>query len=143
LTTIAEGLSAISTALGIVKTLREIDKGVQEAEFKLKIASVTEALADAKLALVEAQDEVKRHETEASKLRDAVRFRAEDTILSEGFLFRKVDGKPMGKPFCSVCSDEGRFIHLNRLMTKDGETFQCPRCKANFGWYVPQHEEAV
>jgi hypothetical protein len=141
-TTIAEGLSAVSTALGIVKTLREIDRGVQEAEFKLKIASVTESLADAKLALVDAQDEVKRREAELDQLRSSLRFREEDTITSGGFLFRKVEGKAVGRAFCSVCIDEGRFLHLNNIQTKEGLSFQCPRCKANYGWNVPQFEEA-
>ena len=141
MTTVAEGLSAVSTALGIVKSLREIDRSVQEAEFKLQIANVTTALADAKIALVDAQEEIKKQEEEISRLRATVRHRDEETVLVEGFRFRSVEGKPVGRAYCSVCADEGRNIHLNQIFTKDGQTFQCPRCKANYGWSVPQFGE--
>ncbi len=49
-----QGLSAVSMALGLVKDLREIDRSVDEAGFKLKIAEITSALADAKIALSDA-----------------------------------------------------------------------------------------
>lgn len=141
MTTIAEGISAVSTALGIVKTLREIDRGVQEAEFKLQVANVTSALADAKLALVEAQEAARLQKEELEKLRSAARYREEETIKVQGFLFRKQDDGPRGKAFCSVCSDEGRYIHLSIVPTKDGNVHKCPRCSSNYGWQVPEFTE--
>lgn len=141
MTTIPEGLSAISTALGIVKTIREIDKGVQEADYKLQIANITSALADAKMALVDAQDELREKSVDLEKLRAAAKFLAEETILESGFLFRRVNDKPAGRPFCSVCRDSGSFIHLNQIYTKDGESYSCPKCKGNFGWNVPRFAE--
>jgi DNA repair exonuclease SbcCD ATPase subunit len=52
---IVAGLSALSHALGIAKELREIDKGVDEAGFKLRIAELQTSLADAKIALSDAK----------------------------------------------------------------------------------------
>lgn len=143
MTTIPEGISALSTAIGIVKTLRDIDRGVQEADYKLKIASATEALADAKMALVEANDELKGKDAEIEKLKKSIRYRAEETIEAGGFTYRKVDGQAVGRAYCPVCLDEGRFQNLNLAPGKGGQnTYQCPRCKADCGWNVPQFIEA-
>jgi hypothetical protein len=53
---ITTGLTAATTALGIVKDLREIDRSVDEASFKLAIADLTTALADAKISLADAKE---------------------------------------------------------------------------------------
>ncbi|WP_187430277.1 hypothetical protein ROLI_007780 [Roseobacter fucihabitans] len=52
---VVEGLTAASLALGLVKDLRDIDRSVDEAEYKLKIAEIIKALADAKIALSDAK----------------------------------------------------------------------------------------
>lgn len=142
MTTIPEGLTAISAALGIVKSIRDIDKGLQEAEYKLQIANISSSLADAKLALVDAQDDLRKQKDEIEKLRKATKFRSDETIRYSGFLFRKVDGDPAGRPYCSVCADDGHFINLSQIFTKDGETNVCPGCKGNFGWNVPNFAES-
>ena len=140
--TIVEGLTAVTTALNVVKTLRDIDRGVQEADFKLQIATVTELLADAKLALVDAQDEIKSKDAELERLRSSLRFRAEETIEAGGFTYRKVDGKPVGRAYCSVCLDEGRFHTVHSILTKAGHSVQCPKCKAEFGPRVHRYNDA-
>ena len=57
------GLSAASTAISIAKDLREIDRSVDEASYKLKLADLTAALADTKLALTEARQKMSELET--------------------------------------------------------------------------------
>ena len=57
------GLSAASTAISIAKDLREIDRSVDEASYKLKLAELTAALADTKLALTEARQKMSELET--------------------------------------------------------------------------------
>ena len=52
---IVGGLSAASLALGLVKDLRDIDRSVDEATFKLKISELTFALADTQIALSDAK----------------------------------------------------------------------------------------
>ncbi|MCF6272162.1 MAG: hypothetical protein L3J37_03085 [Rhodobacteraceae bacterium] len=52
---IVGGLSAASLALGLVKDLRDIDRSVDEATFKLKVAELTSALADTKISLSDAK----------------------------------------------------------------------------------------
>lgn len=62
------GLSAASTAIGIAKDLREIDRGVDEATYKLKLAELASALADTKLALADAKTKISDLSSEIAKL---------------------------------------------------------------------------
>ena len=67
---LVSGLSAASTALGIVKELRELDRGVDEAEFKLKLAELTSALADTKMSLADANGKISELSAEVDRLSD-------------------------------------------------------------------------
>ena len=51
---IVGGLTAANLALGLVKDLRDIDRSVDEAAFKLKVSELTFALADTQIALSDA-----------------------------------------------------------------------------------------
>ena len=62
------GLAAASQALGIAKDLKELDASIGKAEFKLKIAELTEALADTKVALSEAKMSLAEKDTAISNL---------------------------------------------------------------------------
>ena len=53
------GLAAAASAIGIVKELRDIERSADEATFKLKIAELSAVLADTKLALIDAQVEIR------------------------------------------------------------------------------------
>tara|TARA_R110002074_G_scaffold19524_2_gene62141 strand:+ start:524 stop:949 length:426 start_codon:yes stop_codon:yes gene_type:complete len=66
---IAQGLSSASTALTIVKQSRDIDKSVDEATFKLKLADLQSALTDAKVALAEARESQVEKNAEISELK--------------------------------------------------------------------------
>lgn len=54
LSEIVTGLAAANQATQLLKELRDIDRSVDEAGFKLKLAELTGALADTKVALSEA-----------------------------------------------------------------------------------------
>lgn len=67
------GLAAANQAISLVKEIREIDRSVNEAEFKSKIADLSLALADARIALSEAKLAVQEKEvaiTDLNKLLD-------------------------------------------------------------------------
>jgi hypothetical protein len=66
-------LTAISQALGIAKELKEIDRGINEAEFKLKVAELMSALADAKVSLADAQSEVAALKEKLTELEEGPR----------------------------------------------------------------------
>ncbi|WP_428513294.1 hypothetical protein [Roseovarius sp.] len=52
---LVSGLTAARLAIDLAKDLREIDKSVDEATFKLKLADLTSALADTQVALSDAK----------------------------------------------------------------------------------------
>ncbi|SEN79899.1 hypothetical protein SAMN05216227_102531 [Pseudorhodobacter antarcticus] len=62
-----QGLAAASAAIGIAKDLREIDRGVDEASYKLKIAELISALADTKIALADAKEKITSLEAELDR----------------------------------------------------------------------------
>jgi hypothetical protein len=69
------GLTAAKLALDLAKDLRQIDRSVDEAAFRLKLADLTAALADTQVALSEVRvamidKDAKIRDLEA-KLRDA------------------------------------------------------------------------
>ncbi len=49
------GLTAVKLALDLTKDLRDIDRSIDEAGFKLKLAELTSALADTQVALADAK----------------------------------------------------------------------------------------
>lgn len=109
--------------------MRGIDKAVDAAEFKLKIADLTGALSDIKLALTEAREELASKEAEINALKKQFH-RSSEMVEKKGFKYNKgEDGKPRGKPYCPVCEQRsGQFYHLARIAGKD----ICPNCKALF-----------
>ena len=52
---IVTGLSALTQALGIAKSLRDLDRDFDVSEYKIKIADLHSALADAKMTLTDAR----------------------------------------------------------------------------------------
>jgi hypothetical protein len=126
--TIAEGIAAATFALNAARDLRSIDRSISEADFKLKIATLTESVADVKIAMVDLQDELRERERTIAELRAALKAR-EETVKVGGFHFMSDQGQPVGMPFCSVCIESGSF---QRTTYGAGFTY-CPKCKANFG----------
>jgi ribosomal protein L29 len=66
---ILTGLSAANQAVSLVKELREIDRTVDDASFKLKLAELSEALADTRVALSEAKTALSEKDQEISEIR--------------------------------------------------------------------------
>jgi hypothetical protein len=62
------GLTAARLALDLAKDLRGIDRSVDEATFKLKLAELTTALADTQVALAEARTNLLEKDTKIASL---------------------------------------------------------------------------
>ena len=63
------GISAATQAVQLVKELRSIDRSVDEASFKLKLAELMEALANTKIALSEARELLSEKDAEIRELK--------------------------------------------------------------------------
>jgi len=89
---IISGLSAASQAIKIAKDLRSLDRSVDEADFKLKLAELTEALADTRIALSEAKEDIAEKDSEIRKLQsqlESVRAGEMCPVCGEGRLKTK------------------------------------------------------
>lgn len=126
--TIAEGIAAATFAMNAAKDLIGIDRSISEADFKLKIAVMTESIANVKIAMVELQDELHRSEKEVQRLRAAFKTK-EETVKENGFHYVSDNGVPVGMPLCPVCIEEGSFQRIAQASS----TFFCPKCTSKFG----------
>lgn len=107
-------------------------KAIDTAEFKLKIAELSEAMADLKLTLIEARDDLASKDAEIERLKKQLQRKAE-LIEHAGFSYDKgKDGKPKGDAYCPVCMEkDGYLIHLTKP-PHGTTTSRCPNpnCKA-------------
>jgi len=127
---IMSGLSAASKALDIVKALRDLEGQANDATFKLQIAELHSALADAKIALSEAKERLANQEQEIARLQEVQGSKME-VVRYKGFSFGiDEDGEPIGRPFCRVCeANDGVQIQLTG---GPGLNDFCPRCNSVF-----------
>ena len=133
---ISAGITSIKVAIDIAKELKGATSAIKDAEVKLKIAELMEAMAEVKIQLVEAQDEnlelkqtIKKLEFALAK-QDEVVFRDDYYYLAE-----PQEGKPEG-PFCSNCFTTNSRLTLLTEVTGTFRSFgkyKCPACEQRFG----------
>jgi hypothetical protein len=128
-------LTTLSKSLEALKAIRDIDKDFDAASYRAKIAELMNSVADAKIALTEAQDEIAAKDKEITRLKDGLKFREERTIFVRGRRYEKGSNeKPIGMPFCERCDTvDGILIRIAGNFTKEGYVAICPQCKANYG----------
>ena len=89
-------------------------------------------MMDCKNALTEARSELTDKDREIERLQKAFA-RTDETVEFRGKHYRKgADGKPKGRPFCTVCWEEGRLFLLDRDIKGVRGAMKCARCKATF-----------
>lgn len=133
MTTISDAAAAVTAALGVTKDLISVNKLLNEAEFKLKIADLSTSLAKAQIALADVQTDLSSKEKQISELKDAFAFKGE-TVQRNGFKYRAKDGKPVGNAFCPRCETvDGRFMAIFQT-GKPGRVFECPQCHTDYGF---------
>jgi hypothetical protein len=82
---IPAAFSAIGQAITVAKSLRDIDRSMDAATYKLKIAELSGGLADVKIALSDAALSLQDKDTTIRRLQD------------------EIDGLKKGE-FCPICS---------------------------------------
>ncbi|MEP0518543.1 MAG: hypothetical protein ABJO09_01100 [Hyphomicrobiales bacterium] len=134
-------ISATTAALGLVKELRAIDTQIDQAELKLKLAEIIGAMADAKLALVDATEVIQGKDSEIEKLTKFLAFRTDNIVRQHGMYYDKEDDEPRGWPYCTMCFESGSSIKLAEDRSKAGLPLTCPKCKSSFG-HVTRYKES-
>jgi hypothetical protein len=129
---IMAAISLATRSVELVKTLRDIDKQLGEAELNAKAAELLSNLADVKIALVEAGDALRQRDGEIDRLKAAFRWRGECVQHGDFLYEKKPDGTPIGTPFCPRCQRADGF--MIKLVPTDhgvwGEA-DCPQCDKN------------
>lgn len=125
-------IGSITAAIGLAKELVAVDKAVDQAQWKLKLAELTSALADTKVGVVDLKEEIDSRDKEIERLKLAFAFQGE-TIKKHNMIYEMQEGgDPVGMPFCPRClAVDGRYINLTGL-EKPGRPAQCPQCKSDF-----------
>jgi preprotein translocase subunit SecD len=129
--------STASQAIKLVNDLRGIEKQFDQAELKLKIANLSTALADLKMTLTDARDELTGKDAEIARLKKMQQRVVDETVELYGYRYRKRKSGPglaAGNPFCDVCfQKEGLLIETSNVPGKGIMAQQCPNCKAVYG----------
>lgn len=133
---ISAGISSIKTAIFIAKELKGVASSYKDAEIKLKIAELLEAMSEAKMQLVDAQDENLELKQKIRELEEALS-KQDEVVFRDGYYFmaEPQEGKPEG-PFCPNCYSNDRRLSVLSEVTNDFRVFgkyHCPACNQRFG----------
>ena len=122
-------IAGIQNALAIVGKLRELGKTVEDAEFKMMLADLSNELADEKLEAANLKMEIARLSTENQSLTD--RLNTKETVrpvfADGGYRFPGDDGL-----YCTGCFDSrGEKIRLGQspIAFQSHGHWRCPVCK--------------
>jgi hypothetical protein len=133
---VTQTLSTIAAAIGLAKEFRQLNKIVDEAEFKLKMAEIQIALADAKATIAELTGAITERDTEIRHL--TTQFQTEKKyVIIRGLEYATNDsGKPIGHPICPRCKVQNS-TRVAMIMSPNHEGSKCPACgnflsRANF-----------
>lgn len=69
---LAGGLAAVGQALGIAKALKDIDKSFDAATHKVRVAELYSSLAEVKMALTDAREEIHAKDGEIKRLKEYI-----------------------------------------------------------------------
>lgn len=128
---ILAGIAAAKNALDIAKALRGIEKSFDEATLKAQLAELISALADAKMAMVDAKESLAEKDREIEALKISFQTKS-GLIRADGdyLYFPGPNDKPLGFPICPSCEADGTIIQLKQ--NGPANKCQCPKCKTEF-----------
>jgi hypothetical protein len=128
---IMSAVAAGTKALEALKALQDINKQYDAATWKAKVAELMSDVADMKIALISANENIRELENEKKELSAKIAFKAEKTKYQNGFLYEVFDdGSTAEFPFCQNCMSNGKYVRIARAPI--GQSSHCPGCKAHY-----------
>lgn len=123
---LATGLAGLNAALETLKGLRGLEKAYDQAVLKAQIVDLMGHVSDAKLALLNAKEEIQARDAELGALKAKLEKRSA-TVQSGGFSYvANAEGYPTGEALCTVClNGDGSQIPLSKA---PGRRLLCTRC---------------
>lgn len=100
---IAGALAALKAAIDGGRALYDTSKAWSEADLKLRIADLINALTDARVTISDLHEELRQRERELQEERDRRR-QIDELAFEAPFYWRLSEGKRDG-PFCQRCRD--------------------------------------
>lgn len=113
ITTVAAFLVSIKNATDIAKAIKGADVSLEKAEFKLKLAELIEALAEAKMQAADVQEIIREKDKEIDTLRKA--FELKSTLVKYGNAYYEKNniGIAINEPYCLYCWEANqKALHL-------------------------------
>lgn len=126
---IASILTSLKVATDLTKILKEADLSFEAAEWKLKLAGITDALADAKIASAEVKDIISEKDEEIRSLKEALELKTKLTKQGDAYYLIDDDGKPNGDPYCLNCWESKHVLRHLAVASGNIRARQCPSCK--------------
>ena len=124
---IAIALTSLARSMEVLNAMRNIDKNFDAATQKAEIANLLGSLADAKIALVDARDEMSSLNREIASLKDKLTFKDQKTVRNGQFVYEILqDGKTSYLPFCPKCIADAKFFPMSQRNLHDAV---CPNCQ--------------
>ncbi len=126
---ISSVLSSVKTATDIAKLIKESGNRLEQAEFKLQLAELISALADAKIQMAEIQELVIEKDKKIKALEEEIQLKG--NIEWDGTMYWLVeDGQRKDGPFCQRCYDVDKT--LVRLQDWGDGVKVCMACEKNY-----------
>lgn len=121
-------ISTLSAAAKAAKDLKEVHALISDAEAKLKLATIIEAFADAKIALSEAKEKIS--ELEREKKDSEIKTEKIDKLKRKGVLYFD-DAERLFK--CPTCIEKHQLIiTLTPNRYENAFSYKCQNCSSTF-----------
>lgn len=127
-----EAMPAIQTAIQLAQKLRELAKKAGDADLKMMLADLSDALGDARLEAADLKQQLSQLMDENLELRKRLdtKEQAEPTYDGDLYAFPGDDGR-----YCPVCWNTRQLkMKVNKLEGPWASfgNYDCPSCKATF-----------
>lgn len=125
-------VEAISNSLEMAKRLRDLNKKVGEADFKMLLADLTSELGDARLEAANMKVDLASLKEENIRLKAALAQKGTEPDMSDG-LYKFDDS---GRLYCTGCYDsKDKKVMVREVagMEKVFGKWHCPNCSQFYG----------
>lgn len=125
---VSAALTSIKTATDVAKLIKDGEKQLDQAEFRLKLADLLGNLADAKIEIVNITELLAAKDAEIRSLQAQLELK-DNLIWEEPFYWKITEGQRDG-PFCQQCFDASH--KLIRCINKGYQkgVWNCHTCKS-------------
>lgn len=125
---VSAALTSIKTATDVARLIKDGEKQLDQAEFKLKLADLIGNLADARIEIASITELLAAKDAEIRSLQAQLELK-DNLIWEEPFYWRITDGQRDG-PFCQQCFDASN--KLIRCINKGYQqgVWNCHTCKS-------------